>query len=90
MHPWNVRLSNGFRRARPRRQPTICALFSHRSPQRYLALRELERSRWVLEPIASKVVLMGGSGAGHSTKLLSNFLNAVSLAATAGRSASRA
>lgn len=43
----------------------------------------LERSRWVLEPIASKVVLMGDSGAGHTTKLLNNFLNAVSLAATA-------
>jgi 3-hydroxyisobutyrate dehydrogenase len=43
----------------------------------------LERSRWVLAPIAAKVVLMGDSGAGHSTKLLNNFLNAVSLAATA-------
>lgn len=43
----------------------------------------LERSRWVLEPIAAKVVLMGDSGAGHTTKLLNNFLNAVSLAATA-------
>jgi 3-hydroxyisobutyrate dehydrogenase len=39
--------------------------------------------RWVFEPIAAKVVLMGDSGAGHSTKLLNNFLNAVSLAATA-------
>jgi 3-hydroxyisobutyrate dehydrogenase-like beta-hydroxyacid dehydrogenase len=37
----------------------------------------------VFEPIAAKVVLMGGSGAGHSTKLLNNFLNAVTLAATA-------
>jgi 3-hydroxyisobutyrate dehydrogenase-like beta-hydroxyacid dehydrogenase len=43
----------------------------------------LERSRWALEPIASKVMLMGDSGAGHATKLLNNFLNAVSLAATA-------
>jgi 3-hydroxyisobutyrate dehydrogenase len=43
----------------------------------------LERCGWVLQPIASKVVLMGDSGAGHSTKLLNNFLNAVSLAATA-------
>jgi 3-hydroxyisobutyrate dehydrogenase len=43
----------------------------------------LERSRWVLAPIAAKVVRMGDSGAGHSTKLLNNFLNAVSLAATA-------
>jgi 3-hydroxyisobutyrate dehydrogenase len=38
---------------------------------------------WVLEPIASKVVHMGSSGSGHTTKLLNNFLNAVSLAATA-------
>lgn len=45
--------------------------------------RALERFRWVLAPIAAKVVLMGDSGAGHSTKLLNNFLNAVSLAATA-------
>jgi 3-hydroxyisobutyrate dehydrogenase-like beta-hydroxyacid dehydrogenase len=37
----------------------------------------------VFAPIAAKVVLMGSSGAGHSTKLLNNFLNAVSLAATA-------
>ncbi len=43
----------------------------------------LDAIRWVFEPIASKVVLMGESGAGHSTKLLNNFLNAVSLAATA-------
>ena len=38
---------------------------------------------WVFKPIASKVFLMGESGAGHTTKLLNNFLNAVSLAATA-------
>jgi 3-hydroxyisobutyrate dehydrogenase len=37
----------------------------------------------VLEPIASRVFHMGDPGAGHSTKLLNNFLNAVSLAATA-------
>jgi 3-hydroxyisobutyrate dehydrogenase-like beta-hydroxyacid dehydrogenase len=43
----------------------------------------LEAVRWVFGPIASKVVLMGDSGAGHSTKLLNNFLNAVSLSATA-------
>jgi 3-hydroxyisobutyrate dehydrogenase-like beta-hydroxyacid dehydrogenase len=43
----------------------------------------LESVRWVLGPIASKIVLMGDSGAGHSTKLLNNFLNAVTLAATA-------
>lgn len=43
-------------------------------------VREL---RPLLEPIATKVVYMGASGAGHATKLLNNFLNAVSLAATA-------
>ena len=43
----------------------------------------LDSVRWVFDPIAAKVVLMGSSGAGHSTKLLNNFLNAVSLAATA-------
>lgn len=42
-----------------------------------------DSARWVFDPIAAKVVLMGPSGAGHSTKLLNNFLNAVSLAATA-------
>jgi len=43
----------------------------------------LESAAWVLRPIAAKVVFMGASGAGHSTKLLNNFLNAVTLAATA-------
>jgi 3-hydroxyisobutyrate dehydrogenase len=43
----------------------------------------LDSVRWVFEPIASTVTLMGASGAGHSTKLLNNFLNAVTLAATA-------
>jgi 3-hydroxyisobutyrate dehydrogenase len=43
----------------------------------------LESARWVFAPIAAKMVLMGASGAGHSTKLLNNFLNAVTLAATA-------
>jgi 3-hydroxyisobutyrate dehydrogenase len=43
----------------------------------------LESVRWVFGPIAAKVVFMGASGAGHSTKLLNNFLNAVTLAATA-------
>lgn len=43
----------------------------------------LDSVSWVFDPIAAKVVLMGSSGAGHSTKLLNNFLNAVSLAATA-------
>lgn len=38
---------------------------------------------WVFEPIAGQVVHMGPSGSGHTTKLLNNFLNAVSLAATA-------
>ncbi len=38
---------------------------------------------WAFAPIAAKVAHMGGSGAGHTTKLLNNFLNAVSLAATA-------
>ncbi|MGT2485536.1 NAD(P)-dependent oxidoreductase [Methylobacterium oryzae CBMB20] len=43
----------------------------------------IDRLGWVFAPIARKVVVMGGSGAGHTTKLLNNFLNAVSLAATA-------
>ena len=43
----------------------------------------LESIAWVLEPIAAKVVLMGAAGAGHTAKVLNNFLNAVSLAATA-------
>ncbi len=43
----------------------------------------LESITWVLEPIAAKVVHMGAAGAGHTTKVLNNFLNAVSLAATA-------
>jgi 3-hydroxyisobutyrate dehydrogenase len=38
---------------------------------------------WLFKPFATKVVYMGDSGAGHTTKLLNNFLNAVSLAATA-------
>ena len=38
---------------------------------------------WVFEPFTAKVVNMGASGAGHTAKLLNNFLNAVSLAATA-------
>ncbi|HYK68649.1 MAG TPA: NAD(P)-dependent oxidoreductase [Streptosporangiaceae bacterium] len=43
----------------------------------------LDSIAWVLEPIAAKVVHMGAPGAGHTTKVLNNFLNAVSLAATA-------
>jgi len=42
-----------------------------------------ERLRDVFAPFSTKVVYMGASGAGHTTKLLNNFLNAVSLAATA-------
>ncbi|GAA1326454.1 NAD(P)-dependent oxidoreductase [Pseudonocardia xinjiangensis] len=38
---------------------------------------------WVFEPIAAHVHHMGASGAGHTAKLLNNFLNAVSLAASA-------
>ena len=38
---------------------------------------------WVLDPIAAQVHHMGEAGAGHTAKLLNNFLNAVSLAATA-------
>jgi 3-hydroxyisobutyrate dehydrogenase len=43
----------------------------------------LQSIEWVLEPIAAKVVHMGAPGTGHTTKVLNNFLNAVSLAATA-------
>jgi 3-hydroxyisobutyrate dehydrogenase-like beta-hydroxyacid dehydrogenase len=43
----------------------------------------LESIAWVLAPIAAKVVHMGAAGAGHTTKVLNNFLNAVGLAATA-------
>jgi 3-hydroxyisobutyrate dehydrogenase len=44
------------------------------------ALAELD---WVFAPIAAHVHHMGAPGAGHTAKLLNNFLNAVSLAATA-------
>ena len=43
----------------------------------------IDAVRWVFEAIAAKVVNIGASGMGHTTKLLNNFLNAVSLAATA-------
>lgn len=43
----------------------------------------LERVQPTLAHFASNVFHMGGSGAGHSTKLLNNFLNAISLSATA-------
>ncbi|HEX4092262.1 MAG TPA: NAD(P)-dependent oxidoreductase [Trebonia sp.] len=43
----------------------------------------LETARPVLEVISAHIFHCGDSGAGHVTKLLNNFLNAVSLAATA-------
>lgn len=43
----------------------------------------LEQIRPALETFATKIFYSGGSGAGHTTKLLNNFLNAVALAATA-------
>ena len=42
-----------------------------------------DRLKDVFAPFSAKVVYMGESGAGHTTKLLNNFLNAVSLSATA-------
>lgn len=43
----------------------------------------IEQLDWVFAAIAAKVIVMGESGTGHTAKLLNNFLNAVSLAATA-------
>lgn len=43
----------------------------------------LERIEPVLNAFATKIFHVGESGAGHATKLLNNFLNAVALAATA-------
>lgn len=43
----------------------------------------IDEHRWLFEPFAANVFVMGASGAGHTAKLLNNFLNAVSLAATA-------
>jgi 3-hydroxyisobutyrate dehydrogenase-like beta-hydroxyacid dehydrogenase len=43
----------------------------------------LERVRPILERFAAKIFHMGDSGAGHTAKLLNNFLNGISLAATA-------
>lgn len=43
----------------------------------------VEALKWAFAPISAKVAYMGASGAGHTTKLLNNFLNAVSLAASA-------
>jgi 3-hydroxyisobutyrate dehydrogenase len=37
---------------------------------------------WLFAPIAAAVHYMGGPGAGHTTKILNNFLSAISLAAT--------
>ena len=43
----------------------------------------LAGARWLLERIGSKLHHMGGVGAGHTMKLVNNFLNGVSLAAAA-------
>jgi 3-hydroxyisobutyrate dehydrogenase-like beta-hydroxyacid dehydrogenase len=43
----------------------------------------LETVQPVLAHFATKVFHLGGPGAGHSTKLLNNFLNAIALSATA-------
>ena len=43
----------------------------------------LDRVRWALEPFSARVFHVGESGAGHTVKLLNNFLNAISLSATA-------
>ncbi len=43
----------------------------------------LERVSELLEVIGEHTYYMGGAGSGHTTKLLNNFLNGVSLAATA-------
>jgi 3-hydroxyisobutyrate dehydrogenase len=47
------------------------------------SVEALERVRWALDPFSGKVFHVGGPGAGHTVKLLNNFLNAVSLSATA-------
>jgi 3-hydroxyisobutyrate dehydrogenase len=43
----------------------------------------LESVRWILERFSAQIFHMGSSGAGHTAKVLNNFLNGVSLAATA-------
>jgi 3-hydroxyisobutyrate dehydrogenase len=43
----------------------------------------LDRVRPVLDTFSARVYHMGASGAGHTAKLLNNFLNGISLAATA-------
>jgi 3-hydroxyisobutyrate dehydrogenase len=44
---------------------------------------DLEAVRATLDPFTAKLFHMGPSGAGHTAKLLNNFLNAVNLAASA-------
>jgi 3-hydroxyisobutyrate dehydrogenase len=43
----------------------------------------LEKTRWLLERFSAQIYHMGPSGTGHVAKVLNNFLNGVSLAATA-------
>jgi 3-hydroxyisobutyrate dehydrogenase len=43
----------------------------------------LDRARPVLDLVAAKIFHCGPSGAGHTVKLLNNFLNAIALSATA-------
>jgi 3-hydroxyisobutyrate dehydrogenase len=43
----------------------------------------LERVRGILETFSERIFHMGASGSGHTTKVLNNFLNGVTLAATA-------
>lgn len=43
----------------------------------------LDRVREAVAPFASNVFHVGATGAGHTTKLLNNFLNAIALSATA-------
>jgi 3-hydroxyisobutyrate dehydrogenase-like beta-hydroxyacid dehydrogenase len=45
--------------------------------------KTIDELGWLFDLFTSKVFPMGASGSGHTTKLLNNFLNAVSLAATA-------
>lgn len=47
------------------------------------AEQALDRVRPILDAFSSQVVYCGASGAGHTAKILNNFLNAVSLSATA-------
>lgn len=47
------------------------------------AQQALEKVRPVLECFAAKIFYVGESGAGHTAKLLNNFLNAIALSATA-------